>query len=236
MDLQLPEATAPCQTPARLLRGEGPPPRARLGPRRALPARGGPRAGRARLPGHARLRGVRRRGPRQPGGGGGGGGDRAGGRLAGPHRRLAQRPGHQPHAHLRQRGPAGALPAQAGHRRVAGRLGAHRAGKRLGRRGDEDHRGARRRRWVLNGTKIFITQGTRRRRLRGARLDRRLAASRRASPPSSSRRGCRASASAPIHGKLGMRSSDTAELVLEDVERPGQPAAGRGRARASSTR
>ena len=33
-----------------------------------------------------------------------------------------------------------ALPAEAGHRRVARGLGAHRAGQRLGRRGDEDHR------------------------------------------------------------------------------------------------
>ncbi|MBI3182318.1 MAG: acyl-CoA dehydrogenase family protein [Myxococcales bacterium] len=73
--------------------------------------------------------------------------------------------------------------------------------------------------WVLNGTKMFITQGTvghvfvvlastsKEKRQKGITafiLQRDI--------PGFTRR--------PIHGKLGMRSSDTAELVLENVEVP----------------
>ncbi len=74
-------------------------------------------------------------------------------------------------------------------------------------------------RWVLNGTKTFITQGTvgqvfvvlaltqRKRRQRGVTafiLE----------------KGMKGFSQRPIHGKLGMRSSDTAELVMENVEVP----------------
>ncbi len=75
--------------------------------------------------------------------------------------------------------------------------------------------------WVLNGSKMFITQGTvgdvfvvlaltnpdrRQKGITAFILERGL--------PGFSQR--------PIHGKLGMRSSDTAELVMEDVEIPDQ--------------
>jgi alkylation response protein AidB-like acyl-CoA dehydrogenase len=74
-------------------------------------------------------------------------------------------------------------------------------------------------RWVLNGTKTFITQGT----VGGsfvvlAKTD-----------PEQGAKGITAFVLEPgmpgftqraIHGKLGMRSSDTAELHLEDVEVP----------------
>lgn len=73
--------------------------------------------------------------------------------------------------------------------------------------------------WVLNGTKTFITQGT----VGGtfvvlARTD-----------PAARQKGITAFvlepgmpgfSQRPIHGKLGMRSSDTAELFLEDVRVP----------------
>jgi alkylation response protein AidB-like acyl-CoA dehydrogenase len=74
-------------------------------------------------------------------------------------------------------------------------------------------------RWVLNGAKMFITQGTvgdvfvvlaltspekRQKGITAFALEKGL--------PGFTQR--------PIHGKLGMRSSDTAELVLEDVEVP----------------
>ncbi|QDE68818.1 MULTISPECIES: acyl-CoA dehydrogenase family protein [Myxococcus] len=73
--------------------------------------------------------------------------------------------------------------------------------------------------WVLNGAKMFITQGTvgdvfvvlavtspqkRQKGITAFLLDKGL--------PGFSQR--------PIHGKLGMRSSDTAELILENVEVP----------------
>ncbi len=74
-------------------------------------------------------------------------------------------------------------------------------------------------RWVLNGTKLFITQGTvgdvfvvlavtepekRQRGVTAFLLE----------------KGVKGFSQRPIHGKLGMRSSDTAELHLEDVEVP----------------
>jgi len=74
-------------------------------------------------------------------------------------------------------------------------------------------------RWVLNGTKMFITQGT------VGDVFVVLAAS----EPEKRQRGITAFilekgwkgfSQRPIHGKLGMRSSDTAELILENVEVP----------------
>jgi alkylation response protein AidB-like acyl-CoA dehydrogenase len=74
-------------------------------------------------------------------------------------------------------------------------------------------------RWILNGTKMFITQGTvgdvfvvlasssaqkRQKGITAFILE----------------RGHKGFSQRPIHGKLGMRSSDTAELVLENVEVP----------------
>jgi alkylation response protein AidB-like acyl-CoA dehydrogenase len=73
--------------------------------------------------------------------------------------------------------------------------------------------------WVLNGTKLFITQGTvgevfvilavtdpekRQKGVTAFLLE----------------KGAKGFSQRPIHGKLGMRSSDTAELHLEDVEVP----------------
>jgi len=73
--------------------------------------------------------------------------------------------------------------------------------------------------WVLNGSKTFITQGT-----VGdtfvvlAKTD----AARRQHGITAFvvEKGARGFAQRPIHGKLGMRSSDTGELVLEEVEVP----------------
>jgi len=74
-------------------------------------------------------------------------------------------------------------------------------------------------RWILNGTKLFITQGT------VGEVFVVLAVT---SPEKKQKgitaflleKGMKGFAQRPIHGKLGMRSSDTAELHLEDVEVP----------------
>jgi alkylation response protein AidB-like acyl-CoA dehydrogenase len=73
--------------------------------------------------------------------------------------------------------------------------------------------------WVLNGTKTFITQGS------VGQVFVVLALTR---PDQRQRgitafileRGMAGFTQRPIHGKLGMRSSDTAELVMENVEVP----------------
>jgi alkylation response protein AidB-like acyl-CoA dehydrogenase len=73
--------------------------------------------------------------------------------------------------------------------------------------------------WVLDGEKIFITQGT-----VGdvfvvlARTDRSLKQA--GITAFVVERGAQGFSQHPMHGKLGMRSSDTAELVLEGVELP----------------
>jgi alkylation response protein AidB-like acyl-CoA dehydrogenase len=71
--------------------------------------------------------------------------------------------------------------------------------------------------WVLNGTKMFITQGT----VGGvwvvlAVTD--AAKKQRGVTAFILEKGMKGFSQRPIHGKLGMRSSDTAELILEDVE------------------
>jgi alkylation response protein AidB-like acyl-CoA dehydrogenase len=73
--------------------------------------------------------------------------------------------------------------------------------------------------WVLDGTKVFITQGT-----VGdvfvvlARDDREHKQG--GITAFVVERGAKGFTQRPMHGKLGMRSSDTAELVLEGVEVP----------------
>jgi alkylation response protein AidB-like acyl-CoA dehydrogenase len=71
--------------------------------------------------------------------------------------------------------------------------------------------------WVLNGTKMFITQGT------VGDVFVVLASTQPARRQKGItafivEKGTRGFSQRPIHGKLGMRSSDTAELVFEDVE------------------
>ena len=90
--------------------------------------------------------------------------------------------------------------------------GSDAAGMRSTARRDGDH-------WVLNGTKMFITQGSvgdvfvvlalndpekRQKGVTAFLLE----------------KGMKGFSQRPLHGKLGMRSSDTAELVLEDVRVP----------------
>jgi alkylation response protein AidB-like acyl-CoA dehydrogenase len=73
--------------------------------------------------------------------------------------------------------------------------------------------------WVLNGTKTFITQGT---------VGDTFVVLAKTDPERKQHgitafvleRGAKGFSQRPIHGKLGMRSSDTAELHLEDVEVP----------------
>ncbi|HQR29377.1 MAG TPA: acyl-CoA dehydrogenase family protein [Anaeromyxobacteraceae bacterium] len=74
-------------------------------------------------------------------------------------------------------------------------------------------------RWVLNGSKMFITQGT---------VGDTFVVLARTSPEKAQKgitafvleRGMKGFSQSAIHGKLGMRSSDTAELHMEDVEVP----------------
>lgn len=73
--------------------------------------------------------------------------------------------------------------------------------------------------WLLNGTKMFITQGT-----VGQSF---VVLAKDASSPSEKsvtafilEKGWKGFSQKALHGKLGMRSSDTAELVLENVEVP----------------
>ncbi len=76
----------------------------------------------------------------------------------------------------------------------------------------EDH-------WVLNGSKMFITQGT---------VGDVFVVLARTDPERGSKgitafildKGMKGFSQRPIHGKLGMRSSDTGELLFEDVEVP----------------
>jgi alkylation response protein AidB-like acyl-CoA dehydrogenase len=90
--------------------------------------------------------------------------------------------------------------------------GSDAAGMRSTARRDGDH-------WVLDGTKMFITQGSvgdvfvvlalsdpekRQKGITAFVLE----------------RGMKGFSQRPLHGKLGMRSSDTAELVLEEVRVP----------------
>jgi alkylation response protein AidB-like acyl-CoA dehydrogenase len=73
--------------------------------------------------------------------------------------------------------------------------------------------------WVLNGTKTFITQGT---------VGDVFVVLARTDPERGAKgitaflleKGTKGFTHKPIHGKLGMRSSDTGELHLEDVEVP----------------
>jgi alkylation response protein AidB-like acyl-CoA dehydrogenase len=70
--------------------------------------------------------------------------------------------------------------------------------------------------WVLNGTKMFITQGT---------VGHVFVVLARTSPEKKQKgitafileKGMAGFSQRPVHGKLGMRSSDTAELILENV-------------------
>src|SRR6478672_5525283 len=73
--------------------------------------------------------------------------------------------------------------------------------------------------WVLNGAKMFITQGT---------VGHVFVVLARTNPEKKQKgitafileKGMKGFSQRSIHGKLGMRSSDTAELVMENVEVP----------------
>src|SRR5438105_4083952 len=73
--------------------------------------------------------------------------------------------------------------------------------------------------WVLNGSKMFITQGS---------VDKVFVVLALSDPDKRQKgitafvveKGAPGFSQRPLHGKLGMRSSDTAELILEDVEVP----------------
>ena len=71
--------------------------------------------------------------------------------------------------------------------------------------------------WVLSGTKNFITQGT----VGGTWVVlARTGEEKDAITAFVLERGMKGFTQRPMHGKLGMRSSDTAELLLEEVEVP----------------
>jgi alkylation response protein AidB-like acyl-CoA dehydrogenase len=80
-------------------------------------------------------------------------------------------------------------------------------------------------RWVLNGSKMFITQGT---------VGDTFVVLARTDPQRAQKgitafvlqKGMKGFTQRAIHGKLGMRSSDTAELHMEDVEVPDEDRVG----------
>ena len=131
---------------ARVRRSRDPPARHGVGRGAAFPDRAAAEAGRARADGHPVPRGVRRRGDV----GGrllhlhrGAGARRSGGRAVGGR---AQRPVLGAHRDVRHRRAEAAVPAAAGARRGARRVGADRAELRQRRRRHADDGRARRRR------------------------------------------------------------------------------------------
>ena len=74
-------------------------------------------------------------------------------------------------------------------------------------------------RWVINGSKMWITQGT----VGSSWVVLAVTAPEKKQHGITAfilERGMKGFTQRPIHGKMGMRSSDTAELVFEDVEVP----------------
>ncbi len=142
-------------------RARGRAPRAQMGRGRALPEGDRPEARRARPARHPHPRGVRRLGHghdelrdlRR--------GDRARRRLARAHGRVAQRARHGAHPLVRQRGAEEEVPAEGRDAASGSRRGrspspaaaATRPASRTTARRDGDD-------WVINGTKMFITQGS----------------------------------------------------------------------------
>ena len=74
--------------------------------------------------------------------------------------------------------------------------------------------------YVLNGNKMWITNGPDAEHAGRLRQDRPRGRAARASPPSSSRTGWQGFSTAQKLDKLGMRGSNTCELVFEDCEVP----------------
>ena len=119
-------------------------------------------------------------------------------------------------------GAEAAVPAQADLRRARRRAGDERAGRRLGRGRHAPARREARRPLRAERHQDVDHQRPRRRRAGGLCQDRRRSRARAASPPSSSRRAARASSAAQKLDKLGMRGSNTCELVFEDCEVPAE--------------
>ena len=105
-------------------------------------------------------------------------------------------------------------------RRACRRAGDERAGRGLRRGGDAPARRDKGDRYVLNGTQDVDHQRARRRHAGGLRQDRCRQPGRAASRPSWSRRACKGFSTAQKLDKLGMRGSNTCELVFEDCEVP----------------
>ena len=77
-------------------------------------------------------------------------------------------------------------------------------------------------RWVLNGTKTFITNGALRRRLRRPRRHRQTAQFTRGLSAFIVERGTPGFRAGKKENKLGLRASDTSELIFEDCELPAE--------------
>ena len=171
--------------------------------------------------------GVRRLGPLDPRLGDRDGGAGAGGRGRGALRRRPQQPLLGPHLPGRHRGAEEDVPPAPRQGREGRLLGAHREQRGLGRGRDEDDGGARRRPLGPERLEDLHHQRRHRRHRRGHGGDRRDARARRGSPPSWSSGARRASAPGKKEDKLGVRSSDTSELVFEDCRVPAANLLGR---------
>ena len=140
---------------------------------------------------------------------------------AGAVGRRAQRPVRGAHLHVRHRGAEAAVPGAARQRREDRRLGADRVDIRQRRRRHaHDRDAAPARGWVLNGSKTFITHGRVGHVMVVMAVTDKRGRHARASPPSSSstaRPGMRAGKK---EDKLGMRASDTSEVLFENCGVP----------------
>ena len=135
-------------------------------------------------------------------------------------------------AAMGERGPEAALPRPAGPRREAGHLRPDRAGRRQRRRQPVDDRPPRRRPYILNGSKIWISLAdTADHFLVFATVDKSAAQGdhrlhRRARVP-------RPRPPASLHGKLGVRAGNTGILDLLGLRGPARATGSARRARAS---
>jgi alkylation response protein AidB-like acyl-CoA dehydrogenase len=121
----------------------------------------------------------------------------------------------------RHRCPAQEIPAEADFRRTRWRARDVGAGRRIGRGVDATRADKKGDRYVLNGTKFWITNGP---------AAETLVVYAKTDPDAGARgitaflieKGMKGFSTAPKLDKLGMRGSDTAELVFEDCEVPAE--------------
>jgi isovaleryl-CoA dehydrogenase len=206
------------------------PARGRDRPQRPVPDGPVAQDGRAGRAGHHRARGVRRRQHGLPGAHGGDGGDQPRQRLGGPELRRAQQPVREPDQAQRHRGAEAEVPAQADQRRARRRAGHERARRRQRRHQHEAAAEDKGGYYLLNGSKMWITNGPDADTLVVyAKTEPELGA--RGVTAFMIEKGMKGFSIAQKLDKLGMRGSHTGELVFQDVEVPAENVLGGGQRR-----